>query len=143
MDKELLTPDYIFEASWEVDLFGNLRNAKKETQAELLQQQAYVQVVRSELIASIANGYYTLLMLDEQIDVSSATLKLWEEQMRTIASKLKVGEETENALTQAKASLYELQASHNDLLRQEREAENSLCTLLGMTSRDIESGKLD
>ena len=141
--KAVKTYELPVEASWEVDLFGNLRNAKKETQAELLQQQAYVQVVRSELIASIANGYYTLLMLDEQIDVSSATLNLWEEQVRTIASKLKVGEETENALTQAKASLYELQASHNDLLRQEREAENSLCTLLGMTSRDIERGKLD
>lgn len=105
--KAVKTYELPVEASWEVDLFGNLRNAKKETQAELLQQQAYVQVVRSELIASIANGYYTLLMLDEQIDVSSATLKLWEEQVRTIASKLKVGEETENALTQAKASLYE------------------------------------
>lgn len=141
--KAVKTYELPIEASWEVDLFGNLRNAKKESQAEMLQQAAYVQVVRSELISSIANGYYTLLMLDEQIDVSSATLKLWEEQVRTIASRLKVGEETENALTQAKASLYELEATHNDLLRQEREAENSLCTLLGMTSRDIERGKLD
>lgn len=47
------------QASWEVDLFGNLRNAKKETQASLLQQEAYKQVVQSELIATIANDYYT------------------------------------------------------------------------------------
>ena len=130
------------QASWEVDLFGNLRNAKKETQASLLQQEAYKQVVQSELIATIANDYYTLLMLDEQITISQSTLSIWKEQIRTMEILFKTGEETENALTQNRSSLYELEATHNDLLRQQREAENALCTVLGIPSQNIQRGIL-
>lgn len=141
--KTVKTYELPVQASWEIDLFGNLRNAKKGTQATLLQQQAYQQAVRSELIAGIANTYYSLLMLDEQVAISQSTLEVWKEQERTMEARMKVGEETENAVTQARASLYELEATHNDLLRQQRETENSLCTLLGMTSRSLERGTLD
>ena len=141
--KTVKTYELPVQASWEIDLFGNLRNAKKGTQATLLQQQAYQQAVRSELIAGIANTYYSLLMLDEQVAISQSTLEVWKEQVRTMEARMKVGEETENAVTQARASLYELEATHNDLLRQQRETENSLCTLLGMTSRSLERGTLD
>lgn len=140
--KTVKTYELPLQASWEIDLFGSLRNAKKGAQATLLQQQAYQQAVRSELIASIANHYYSLLMLDEQIDISSSTVEVWKDQVRLMEAKLKVGEENENAVTQARASLYELEATHNDLLRQQREAENSLCTLLGMTCRTVGRGKL-
>lgn len=141
--KTVKTYELPVQASWEIDLFGNLRNAKKGTQATLLQQQAYQQAVRSELIAGIANTYYSLLMLDEQVAISQSTMEVWKEQVRTMEARMKVGEETENAVTQARASLYELEATHNDLLRQQRETENSLCTLLGMTSRSLERGTLD
>lgn len=141
--KTVKTYELPVQASWEIDLFGNLRNAKKGTQATLLQQQAYQQAVRSELIAGIANTYYSLLMLDEQVAISQSTLEVWKEQVRTMEARMKVGEETENAVTQARASLYELEATHSDLLRQQRETENSLCTLLGMTSRSLERGTLD
>lgn len=140
--KTVKTYELPLQASWEVDLFGSLRNAKKGAQATLLQQQVYQQAVRSELIASIANHYYSLLMLDEQIDISSSTMEVWKDQVRLMEAKLKVGEENENAVTQARASLYELEATHNDLIRQQREAENSLCTLLGMTCRTVGRGKL-
>ena len=56
--------------SWDIDLFGSLLNAKRGAQATLLQQEAYQQAVRSQLIATIANTYYSLLMLDEQVRVS-------------------------------------------------------------------------
>lgn len=141
--KTVKTYELPVQASWEIDLFGNLRNAKKGTQATLLQQQAYQQAVRSELIAGIANTYYSLLMLDEQVAISQSTLEVWKEQVRTMEARMKVGKETENAVTQARASLYELEATHSDLLRQQRETENSLCTLLGMTSRSLERGTLD
>lgn len=129
--------------SWEVDLFGKLRNAKKEAQALLLQQDAYAKVVQSELIASIANSYYSLLMLDSQIDISRQTIGIWKEQVRTMELLLKVGDVRENALSQAKANLEGLQASHTTLLRQQRETENSLCTLLGVTYRAIQRSTLE
>lgn len=140
--KTVKTYELPIQASWEIDLFGSLRNAKKGSQATLLQQQAYRQAVQSELIASIANSYYSLLMLDNQIEISRSTLDVWKEQVRVMEARMKVGEETENAVTQARASLYELEATHNDLLRQQRETENSLCTLLGMTSRNLERNSL-
>lgn len=129
--------------SWEVDLFGKLRNAKKESLALLLQQTAYACAVQSELISSIANGYYSLLMLDEQIEISGNTIDIWKEQVRTMELQLKVGDIRENALSQAKANLNGLLASHESLVRQQRETENSLCTLLGVTWRKIERGTLD
>lgn len=140
--KTVKTYELPIQASWEVDLFGNLRNAKQASKSTLLGQTAYQQAVRSELIASIANNYFTLLMLDEQIRISESTLQIWKEQVRTMALRLKVGEETENAVTQARASLYELEASHNELVRQQRETENTLCTLLGTTCRSIERSSL-
>ncbi len=141
--KAAKTYELPLEASWEIDLFGKLRNARKGVQAGLLGQEAYRRAVQSALIAGIANNYYTLLMLDEQIAISTSTLGLWKEQVRTMESRLKVGEETENAVTSARASFYELEVTHNDLLRQMRETENTLCTLLGMTSRPIERGVLE
>ena len=106
--------------SWEIDLFGKLRNAKKESQAMLLQQTAYSQAVRSELIASIANSYYTLLMLDKQI-----------------------GDIRENAVSQARANLNGLLATNNNLVRQQRETENAICTLLGVTYHPIARTNLE
>lgn len=142
-EKAVKTYELPLQVSWEADLFGNLRNAKKNAQATLLGQEAYRQAVSSELVATIAIDYYTLLMLDEQIKISTATMEEWKEQVRTIEARLAVGEETENALTQARASQHGLEATHNDLLRQLHEAENTLCTLLGETSHFIERGTLD
>lgn len=129
--------------SWEIDLFGKLRNARKESQALLLQQSAYARAVQSELIASIANSYYSLLMLDNQIEISSQTIDVWREQVRTMELQLKVGDVRENAVSQAKANLNQLLATHNTLLRQQRETENSICTLLGTTYHAIERNSLD
>ena len=60
-------------ASWELDIFGRMRNAKRQAQALYIQSLDYKQAVRTQLIASIANTYYTLLMLDEQLALSEAT----------------------------------------------------------------------
>lgn len=141
--KAVKTYELPVQASWEIDLFGNLRNAKKNTQAVLLQNEAYAQAVRSELVASIANLYYSLLMLDEQVRISSVTLDTWKDQVRTIEARYKVGEENENAVTQARAGLYDVEVTYNTLLQQQREVENSLCTMLGMTSHTIDRTSLD
>ena len=129
--------------SWEIDLFGKLRNAKKEHQMLLLSQEAYADAVKSALVSSIANSYYALLMLDSQIEISSQTLDVWREQVRTMELQFKVGDIRENALTQAKANLEGLLATHNTLLRQQQETVNSLCCLLGDVSHNIERSTLE
>ena len=87
-------------ASWDIDLFGSLLNAKRGAQAALLQQQAYRQAVKSQLIATIANSYYGILMTDEQIAVSEQSIVIWKEQVRTLEARMRVGLVTENAVTQ-------------------------------------------
>ncbi len=129
--------------SWEIDLFGKLTNAKREQQAVLLQQSAYARAVRSGLIAGIANSYFSLLMLDNQLEISAQTVEIWREQVRTLELQLKVGDVRENAANQARANLNQLLATHNTLLRQQRETENALCTLLGTTYRSIRRSTLD
>lgn len=129
--------------SWEIDLFGKLRNAKKEQQMLLLGQEAYARAVKSELVSSIANSYYALLMLDSQIEISSHTIDVWREQVRTMELQFKIGDIRENALTQAKANLEGLLATHNTLLRQQQESVNSLCCLLGDVSHKIERSSLE
>ena len=142
-NKSSKTYELPLSLSWEIDLFGKLRNAQKEQQMLLLRQQAYAQLVQSELIASIANSYYSLLMLDSQIEISNQAIEVWREQVRTMELQLKVGELRENALSQAKANLEGLRATHNTLIRQQRETENSICTLLGVTHRSIDRSNLD
>lgn len=66
-------------ASWEIDLFGKLTNAKRESRAALESSRAYEQAVHTGLIATIAGSYYTLLMLDRQWDISQRTLTNWAE----------------------------------------------------------------
>ena len=72
-------------ASWELDIFGRLRNAKQQAKALYAQSKDYQQAVRTQLIAGIANVYYTLLMLDEQLAISQQTEEAWKE---TVASTL-------------------------------------------------------
>ncbi|MBO8478232.1 MAG: efflux transporter outer membrane subunit [Bacteroidetes bacterium] len=129
--------------SWDIDLFGSLLNSKRGAQATLLQQQAYQQAVRSQIIGTIANTYYALLMLDGQVAISAENVKIWKEQVRTMEAMLRVGQTNESAVTQARANLYALEASYADLVRQQRETENSICSLLGQPYFPVERGTLE
>ncbi len=129
-------------ASWDIDLFGSLLNAKRSSQAVLLQQEAYRQAVRSQLIATIAGTYYSILMLDEQVSVSEETLGLWKEQVRAMEAMFRYGRITENELTQSRAQMYSLEASLENLKRQRQETENALCSVLGRVSSGIDRGQL-
>lgn len=78
-------------ADWELDIFGRLTNAKREAKAVLEQSQAYKQAVQTQLIATIANSYYTLLMLDKQLDISKRTAEIWAENLRVMKALKKRG----------------------------------------------------
>ena len=130
-------------AGWEVDLFGKLTNAKRGAKAALEQSEAYRQAVQTQLIATIANSYYNLLTLDRQLDISSRTAESWAEVLRTYEAKLQVGEATEAAVAQARASKLSVEASVLTLQKQIRAQENSLSILLGRVPGSIERTTLD
>lgn len=129
-------------ASWELDIFGRMRNAKKQAQALYAQSRDYRQAVRTQLIASIANTYYTLLMLDEQLALSQQTAKAWEETVGAARALMNVGRYDESGVAQMEATCYEIQTSVLDLQEQINQTENSLALLLAETPRRYARGKL-
>lgn len=130
-------------ASWEVDLFGKILNAKRGAKATLLQSEAYRQAVRSSLIANIANAYYTLLMLDRQLSISEETSKIWKENVRAMEAMKEAGMTTEAAVAQSKANSHQVDASLADLRRQIRETENALSVVLAQAPQAIERGTME
>lgn len=129
-------------ADWEIDLFGKLLNAKRGAQAALEQSDAYRQAVQTQLVATIANSYYTLLVLDEQMKITRETAKTWTESLRTMKALKRAGQATEMAVAQTEAAKLSVDASVVSLERQLTEMENSLSALLGRTPQAISRGKL-
>lgn len=135
--------DLAASASWEIDIFGKLTNAKREARAVLEQNKAYRQAVQTQLIATIANNYYMLLMLDEQLEISRRTAENWAENLRVMKALKKAGQATDMAVAQTEAGKLSVDASLLSLERQITELENSLSALLGTSPVKIERSTLD
>ena len=129
-------------ASWEIDLFGKLRNAKRQSQALLAQSKDYQQAVRSQLIAGIANTYYTLLMLDAQLRIAEQTATSWGESARATHALMQAGMTNEAAVAQMEAAYAQVSASVLDLKDQINQVENSLSLLLAETPHRVQRGTL-
>lgn len=129
--------------SWEADIFGKLRNSKHQAAAALEQSVAYRQAVQTQLVASIANMYYTLLMLDEQMSVSQRTYDNWKENIRTMEALKRAGKTNEAAVLQAKSNQLNVQASMIDLEQSIVETENAFCALLGIVPVTVRRGHLN
>ena len=125
------------EASWQTDIFGGLRNSKRKAKAALEQSEAYKQAVQTQLVATIAKSYYTLLKLDEQLTISKNTLEAWDESVRTLEALKLAGKTTEAAVLQAKANMLNVEASVLTLEKEILSVENSLCALLSIVPMSI------
>lgn len=132
----------IASASWEIDIFGKLTNAKRRSKALYLQSLEYEQAVSTSLIANVANLYYTLLMLDEQYRISEETAVNWRESVRTMRAMMVAGMTNEASVSQSEANCRQVEASLLDLKQQIKEVENSLSILLGEVPGGIERGHL-
>ena len=132
-------------ASWQIDLFGQLLNLKRQAQATLEQTKAYEQNTRVQLIANTANLYYTLLMLDRQLEITEGTAEILKKNTETMEAMKESGiyNTTEAAVEQSRAAYAQVQASLPDIRTSIREIENSLCLLLGEPAHAIERGILE
>lgn len=144
-DRQKATQTYRFTvtAGWEIDLFGKLTNAKRSAKAALEETEYYRQAVQTQLVSTIANSYYTLLMLDEQLDIMERTLDTWRESVKTIRALKNAGQATEAAVAQAESSCLSVESSVLSLKRQIKETENGLSSLLADTPGHIERGTLE
>lgn len=130
-------------ASWSIDLFGNLLNQKRSAQMALLATKDYQLVVKTNLIANIANAYYTLLMLDKQLEIVDNMTVLTKDTWDMMKLQKELNSAKETSVQSAEANYYSVLAQAADLKRQIRETENSLSLLLGQPAQTIARGRLE
>ena len=130
-------------ASWEIDLFGKILNAKRGQKVAYEQSKYSEQAVRSQIICGIANTYYSLLMLDRQVEITTETAAIYKENVRVMEAMKIAGMTTEAAVAQMRAASHQVEASLLDLKRQVRETENSLAVLLAKAPQPIDRSTLD
>ena len=130
-------------ATWEVDIFGKVTNAKRGAAAVLDHSRAYEQAVQTQLVATIAETYYALLMLDEQLAISEQTLANWDETIATLKALVEAGKANDIAVRQACASRMALEASMLTIRKSISETESSLCTLLKEPTHVVSRGTID
>lgn len=129
--------------SWEVDIAGKNTAAKRRKQSELRQTEIMRYSVSSDLIAMIANSYYTLLMLDAQLEISQKTLVNWDETIMTLKALKQVGKSNGQAISQAEGDRVQVELAVANLKKQISVVENSFNILLGVPMENIERGKMD
>lgn len=116
--------------NWEIDIFGKLRNNRRGAEVAEMQAQAYEQAVRSQIIAGVAQCYYTIAALQSQLDLSRETAVLWKQSVQTMRDLKEAGRMRENAVVQSEAQYFSIEASINDIEMSLHEANNTLSLLV-------------
>lgn len=130
-------------SSWELDVWGKLNSAKKAALANLLETEAAKRAIQTQLIADIANNYYTLLAYDSQLEITRSAVEYRIKDVDAMKALKEAGVVTGAAVVQSEANRYGTEATIPDLKRNIRETENALDLLLGRPPGPINRGKLD
>jgi len=129
--------------SWEADVWGKLSSAKRSALASYLGTDAAKKAVQTQLIADIANNYFSLLALDQQLAITKETLKSRIANVETMKS-LKEGAIVNGAdVVQSEANRYAAEVSIPDLKQSIRETENALNILLAQAPGPIDRNSLE
>jgi multidrug efflux system outer membrane protein len=126
-------PDYATSlyANWEVDIWKKLHNAKKAAVTRYLASVEGKNFVLTNLIAEVANSYYELLALDNQLAIVKQNIKLQENALEIVKVQKEATRVTELAVQKFKAEVLNSKGLEFDILQQTKETENRLNLLLG------------
>ena len=130
-------------ASWQIDLFGQILNPKRAAQVSLKQAEYNQQAVQTQLIASTANIYYTLLMLDRQLQITENTANVLKKYVETMEAMYEYGSVNSAAIEQSRSAYAQVVASLSDLRQSLTETENAFCLILNEPAHAIERGVLE
>ncbi len=123
--------------SWELNLGGQVEAQEETTLYQWMSTQEQLGYTQLQLIASVANAYYTLVMLDEQLRISEQSVQLQRETLETIRAMKEVGMMNELAVNQAETELQATVASVSDLRLQCEKTQRALNLLLGRTPQGV------
>ncbi len=124
-------------ASWEIDIWGKLKNAKSAALAKYLASFEGRNFVRTNLVAEVANSYYELLALDNQLDIIRANIDLQKTQLEIVKIQKSAAVVTELAVKQFEAQLANSQSMEYEYLQSIKETENKINFLLGRYPQPI------
>ncbi len=134
-----MNPSYSLSAtlSYEIDLWGRVKESSRAAVATLLATAASQESVRLSLIAGVADSYFALLNLEEQKKILESTVKTYEETYQYRLKQYNAGGLEEITLEQSKVQLESAKADLFSTLRRRSEAMSALSLLLGRAPRGI------
>lgn len=135
-----LTPEFFagFRSSWEIDLWGKLKNQKKEAIAQLFATEKGRQLAITHLIAEVADLYYALLALDNELKIVKKNVQLQQEALELVKVQKEGGRATELAVKQFSAQLLNTRAIEYHIRQQMVETENRLNIISGRYPQPVE-----
>ena len=131
------------DVSYEIDLWGRLRNATQAARAELLATEAAGETVRIALTSDVAQGYFALRALDAQLAATRRSLATRTEALELQKKRAQLGDISEYDYRQLEADVAAERAQVPVLEQQRAQQENALAVLLGRSPRAIYEGALE
>ena len=130
-------------ANWEVDIWKKLRNAKKAAISRYLSTIEGKNFVVTNLIAEVANSYYELLALDNQLLVVKQNIDLQKKALEVVKIQKEAARATELAVQKFKAEVLSSQNREFDVRQKIKETENRINFLLGRYPQEIVRDNID
>ncbi len=137
------TYSFPLSMNWQIDCFASLRNSKKKSEVALENMQTVRQAVQSSLVANVANLYYTLAMLDEQLAIAKKTADTWKQNVEMTKMLFEAGQANKAAVASTEANYWSICTNVVTLENSIRTVENAVCIILGDTPTKISRGTLD
>ncbi|ANI90704.1 hypothetical protein A9P82_09300 [Arachidicoccus ginsenosidimutans] len=126
--------------SWEADIWGKIKNRKSAALAAYLQTEEAKKAVQTQLVASIAQGYYNLLLLDEQQRITENSIRLYDSTIQMTKVLQESGSVNELAVQQQEAAREAAKATLPQIEQQIAVQENALKVLTGDNPGKISRG---
>ncbi|WP_020529091.1 TolC family protein [Flexithrix dorotheae] len=132
-------PDYMIGAyaTWEVDIWHKLRNAKKAAYTRYLSTVEGRNFMITHLIAEIANAYYKLLALDNQLEIVNQNIEIQRNALEIVKLQKEATRVTELAVRRFEAQMLNTQSLLYDIQQEIIETENELNFLVGRFPQPI------
>src|ERR1044072_1656755 len=125
-------------STWEIDLWGKLRHLKKAAQAELLATEKGKQLLITSLVATLAEGYYTLLGLDAELKIVRKNIELQKQAVEIVEAQKVGGRANELAVQQFRAQLLNTRGIEFRIMQQQVQVENELNAIAGSYPKHID-----
>lgn len=119
------------DLTYEVDVWGRVRRGLEAARAQAVASADDEAAVRLTVQTDVAQLYYTLRLLDAQVEILTQTVAAYQEQVRVLSVQVRTGLTGPVALYQAEAQLEATSAQQRDIQRARADQEHALAILCG------------